>query len=271
MAKASPTSRRALLGALIALAAALLAAATWAVLEAGQADAAKTNVIGKVGGAGQKCSRRSCRVIASVTVYQAESGNKRGVMTAPRDGHIVAYGLDMGTPSKDDREALAKLFPKGGFDGKPTAQLAVLGKRSRGRLKLKRKSNDVNMARFYGEQPRIALKQPMRVSRGDVIGLTTPSWLPVLGGRPSDIWRASQDPKNPNDCGDAQFLREESRPQRKVGSTRRYRCGYKNRILYWAYFVAKRDGDGGGGGAGGNRATVIGEQPADLPSGGVQP
>ncbi|MBA2240326.1 MAG: hypothetical protein H0W09_03640 [Solirubrobacterales bacterium] len=225
----------------------------------------KTKVLGRSSGPARNlCPKGNCRqVIVRVTTYQAQLNGKRGPTKVPRDGHIVAFGMDLGQPSKMSRKSLAR-----DYGGKATAQLAILNKQRKGRLKLLRKSNDVEVERFLNEQPRYALKQPLRVNRGDIVGLTTPTWLPTLGKKDDSIWRASQNPDDPDQCGRTRFLKRESRPHRKLGSTRRYRCGYRNRILYWAYFVAKRDGDGGGGG--GNRATVIGEQPS-LPSGGVKP
>lgn len=279
MARGFLTSHPARLVVAVTAVAALLAAGSLALFESGPADAARVRVLGPLkGGAKNKCgSPKNCRsVIASVTGYQATLDGKRGPMKAPSDGHIVAIGMDLGKPDKAAQRRLARSFSGGPYDGKPTAQAAILRKQSKARVKLIRKGKDVNVKRFLGERPTVAFKQPLRIEKGDVVGLTTPSWLPTLGADRDSIWRASQNPDNPRMCGKAKFLERRSEPQRKVNSTRRYRCAYRpERLLYWAYFVPKRSGDGGGGNGGPNaaqgRMRVLGDEPADLPSGGVRP
>ena len=90
-----------------------------------------------------------------------------------------------------------------------------------------------------------------------VVGLTTQNWASNFAhdGRLTengDKWRASRsrrkcgdDPNKSNKENRADL--RESKPHKKVGTTRTYGCTYdEGRILYKAYFVPARSGDGSG-------------------------
>ncbi|UJA20629.1 hypothetical protein HJD18_10695 [Thermoleophilia bacterium SCSIO 60948] len=273
----------------IALVAGLVLAAIAAVVAfaslGGSADGAKSKVLGKPNAKnGQQCEAKDnrpdnkdpkCFVIVSVTGVQVLADGKRNAFKAPSAGRIVAYGMSLGRPQKELRQELASNYSGGKFDGKATSQLAILEGGKKGRFKLRSKSRDFKAESFLNRDPIVALAKPLRVRKGDFIGLTTPSWLPVLGSESdSQRWRGSQKAESRKDCARTSTLKQ-SKPLRKEGSARRFRCSFGARLLYWAYFEPKGDGDGGGGGN--NKIQTLGAAPAnapaanDLPSGGIAP
>ena len=76
----------------------------------------------------------------------------------------------------------------------------------------------------------------LRVDRGDIVGLTIPTWAPAFAqGLPaSNAWRASREPgrcTNPTDV-------RQGEPQQKVGGRATYGCRYATaRLLYTATVV----------------------------------
>lgn len=271
----------------VAIAAAIALAAIAAIAAfGGSADAGKSKVLGKPkGNTGQQCDAKDnrpdeknpkCFVVVSVTGVQVEADGKRSLFKAPDAGHIVAYGMSLGRPQKELRQELEKDYSGGKFDGKATSQIAVLRSGNKGRFKLIRKSTDFRAQSYLNNDPVVALGKPLRVRKGDFVGLTTPSWLPILGGAGDSRWRGSQKSASRKDCGDKETLTG-SKPLRKDGASRRFICSYDARLLYWAYFQPKRKGDGGDGNGGGGNVRTLGAAPADapaadqLPSGGVAP
>lgn len=199
-----------------------------------------------------KKPQKVCKTMASVTGFQMVAHGKKAPMRVREDGKIVAWSLELSKPSREERSSLSD-----GYDlGEPTAKLAVLKPQKKGKFKLTKQSRRVKLTSVLGTDPIFTLKKPLRVSKGTVIGITTSSWIPNFahdGALTSqgDKWRASRDSDK---CGvrgtpdqiAAQLLA--GKPQRKVGSVRRYGCTYTaSRLLYKAYYVPVK-GKGGKGG-----------------------
>jgi hypothetical protein len=234
----------AVLAALLALAVALVAR------PAEPADAAKAKTIGKTKSTpNPSCPGDPCEAIGSVTGFQQSADGDNGVFKAPSDGHVVAWSTDLSKPDKSQREFFGEFYKDNEFGTDPAARLAILKGKGKSEFKLKSQSPAVPLRSELGNTPVITLNDPLRVKKGDVIGLTIPTWLPNFAVEQArdDYWRASRSPKK---CtGEADI--KDSRPQTEVGSSRRYGCRYTTaRLVYWAYMV--KDGGGGGGGGGGN-------------------
>lgn len=222
-----------------------------AVLVAGlaaSATAERANVLGKTkrspnpACAGQE---GSCFITGQVTGFQRKADGKANLFKASRNGRIVAWTIDLGRPSKPDREAFGEAGGTDEFGGRPTAGIGVLRKRGRGEYKLLRHSPILKVQSFYGEKPTFTLRDPLRIRKGNIVALTTATWLPtfaVAGQGPNDVWVGSRGKKNCNiDEQGLDYFFRHTRPHRKVGSTRKYKCAYDSaRLLYWAHFVPKR-------------------------------
>ena len=194
------------------------------------------------------------QVMGQVTGFQRSAAGKNGLFRVEQRGKIVAWSVDLGKPSKEDREVLNEEGGTERYGQRPTAGLAIIRKESRERYKLLRRSPIVRMSEYYGERPVITLEKPLRVRPDDIVAITTPTWLPNFAVEQSrqDVWVAS---RKSSECeaSDIQEFFAQTNPHLKEGSTRQYGCKYdKARLLYWAYFVPnRRDGGGGGGGGGG--------------------
>ncbi len=234
-----------------ALAAGLLAllAALCAVLVIGAPDragAAKAKAIGETKDTPRpSCPGDPCEAIGSVTGFQQSADGEKGLFKISKDGQIVAWSVQLSKPDKSQRDFFGDFYRDNEFGTSPAARLAVLKPKGKSEFKLKNQSPALSLTPELGNSPVITLNSPIRVKKGDVIGITIPTWLPNFAVEQSrgDYWRASRSPKK---CTDEEDIRD-SRPQTEVGKSRRYGCRYTTaRLLYWAYMV--KDGGGGGGG-----------------------
>ena len=182
---------------------------------------------------GQRLPRASCpencQVIAKVTGYTAQLGTSRNPYRVNRDGKITAWSIRLGKPSADVIDGFDNVF------GAPSqARLAVLelGKKRR-RAQLVAQSPVVNLEAYFGSSPTFALSRPIDVEKGQVLGLTVPTWAPAfaVGLSEDNAWRA---PRDPEDCNNV----ENAAVHDTVGNVRRYRCLYRTaRMIYTATFV----------------------------------
>lgn len=231
-----------------ALALVLVFAAFVALRDAGSADAARAKTIGDTGRTPKpSCPGNTCEAIGSVTGFQQAVDGKKGIFKAPKDGHVVAWSAELSKPDKDQRKFFGDFYRDNEFETAPAARLAILKPKKKSNFKLKSQSPAIALNSELGGSPVITLNDPLRVKKGDVIGLTVPTWLSNFAVNQSrdTYWRASRSPER---CTGNNNIKE-GRPQTEVGSSRRYGCKYTTaRILYWAQMVK----DGGGGGDGGN-------------------
>jgi hypothetical protein len=171
----------------------------------------------------------NCQVIAKVTGYTAQLGDSKNPYRVNRNGTITAFSIALGKPGADVIDGFDNVF------GSPSqARLAILqpGKKKR-RAQLKAQSPVYNLESYFGSTPTFALAKPIKVTKGQVIALTVPTWAPAFAVGLSDdnAWRA---PRSPDDCNNV----EKSAVHGTVGNVRRYRCLYRTaRLLYSATFV----------------------------------
>jgi hypothetical protein len=256
------TSKLALAGGAAAVLAALVALALAAI-----APAESVKTIGGVRGkAPPSCPspkkpgtkpQKVCTPLGSVTGFQMVANKKRAPMRVRQSGRIVAWSVDLGKPSRDER----KLFTEGLELGEPSAKISILKPAGKGKFKLTKQSPRVKLDSVLGTKPIFTLKKPIRVNPGNIVALSTSSWISNLAHNGAltskgDKWRASRDsdlcgddPNKSDEQNNAELLK--GKPQRKVGSVKRYGCTYTTaRILYEAYYVPVK-GKGGKGGNGG--------------------
>ena len=161
----------------------------------------------------------------------------------------MAWSAKLSKPDKTQREFFGDFYRDNEFETSPAARLAILKPKGKSEFKLKKQSPAIELKSELGGTPLVTITHPLKVKKGDVLGLTIPTWLPNFAVEQSreDSWRASRSPKK---CTGEDDIRD-SRPHTEIGETRRYGCRYTTaRLLYWAYFVPT--GGGGNGGGGGN-------------------
>jgi hypothetical protein len=221
------------------LAAALAAACALAVLiplSAGTsvAKVAKTSVIlGQTSSIPDpSCPEKPCQAIGSVTGFQVSNGQTQLPFRVPNDGTIKAWTLTLAQPTNSQRA-----FFNGFFGTPPEARLAIL-RRIPGtnppRYNLRRQGSIKVLSPYLGQTVRFGAN--LRVQRGDIVGLTVPTWAPAfaqdLSGR--DVWRASREPGK---CMNSTDIRQ-GEPQQRVNRRATYGCRYRTaRLLYTATLV----------------------------------
>jgi hypothetical protein len=235
--------------AAVGLFAALVASVV--LLEVGTAGAAKAKVVGKTDKTPNAACPNNCAAIGSVTGFQTKADGKKQPFKIRKDGHIVAWSMDLGKPDKEQKKFFADLFGDDEFGDKASARLAVLKPKGKSKFKLKSQTPAVQTSTELGRNPVYTVNDPLRVKKGDVVGLTVPTWSANFQTQLStgdNAWRASRSPKK---CSDKIEDVRASKPHEQVGASRRFGCEFKgSRVLYWAYMVAS--GGNGGGGGGGN-------------------
>jgi hypothetical protein len=211
---------------------------------AGAADA-KATVIGKTKSTPRpNCptpkgdnvpSDRACQAMGRVTGFQTSADGRRNPFKVRKPGTIVAWSVAISKPDRKERAFFADALSK---SGPPSARLSILKSKGKGRFKLVKQSPVVKLEPLLGNRPVFTLSDPLRVRKGMIVALTTPTWISNLAdyqASNSDQWRASREQSQ---CLNEDDLLKRSRPQQKVGGKRHYDCTYDGaRLLYWAFLA----------------------------------
>lgn len=187
------------------------------------------------------CEDKTCQVLTRVTAFQLKVGNRKNVSRVPRDGSIVAFTLKL--PS-----VISKYYTyfANTYGGSPSARVAVLRYAPRKgttkyRYKLVAQSEKLNLKNYLGSTPSFALEAPLAVKRGDLIAITTDTWIPSFVVRPEDAastWRASR--PSGKCTAKNQDLTNLTTPRmhEKINQIKQYNCGFVGgRLLYHATVV----------------------------------
>lgn len=176
---------------------------------------------------------KSCQAMGRVTGYQLSADGRRNPFKVRRKGTIVAWSVEIARPSRQEQNFFEEELSR---SGPPSARLSVLKPKDGDLFKLVKQSPVVQLSSVLGNRPVFTLADPLRVRKGMIVALTTPSWisnLAVHGAEAGDSWRASREQ---GQCVDEQDLLQRSRPHQKVGGERSYACTYERaRLLYWAF------------------------------------
>lgn len=213
----------------------VLAATLWPGAAGGQGR--KVTVLGQTRDAPRPaCPRSPCEAVGSVSGFQARAGSVAKPFVAPYKGRIVAWSISLSKP----RASQVNFFNQF-YGSPPQARLSVLRQvpdKSPPRYELVRQSPTVTLTPFLGDDVTLALDQPLNIRKGEVVGLTIPTWAPAfaVGLSDSSGWRAS---RKAGKCTRTADIKQ-SRPQQKVGSNKQYGCFYKTaRLLYTATVVRR--------------------------------
>jgi hypothetical protein len=181
--------------------------------------------------AGASCPQ-DCQGIGRVSGYMGRAGGRSNPYTIRRDGKVVAFTITLGRPDQEQTEFFTNLY-----GGPPQVRLSILrkGKTRKTRLthRLLRQSDLFRVDRYFGSSPTFALDEPLDVARGNIVGLTVPTWAPAFGVNlpRSNWWRSS---RRRGDCDNV----SQRAAQQFVGGLRMYGCTYfRARLLYTVTYI----------------------------------
>jgi hypothetical protein len=204
------------------VAGAVLAGLTWAapasarIIEVGSAPPEATPT----------CPSSPCLAVSRTTGYQAKVVDSRAVYVVPAPGKIVAFTIRLGAPTAKQITYFEDNF------GKASAGLAVIkrGERLFGRVVAQ--SPIYQLSDYFGQTVQFPLDRAINVKKGQMIGLTVPTWAPALSTLTDDgsSWRAS---RALNQCDNT----DRQTAQTSVGDLTQYRCLYKARLTYTATLI----------------------------------
>jgi hypothetical protein len=237
----TPTGKR---RAAYALAFAALCAALVTAIAIPSAGASRAKVIGHTKHTPNPACPKSCAAIGKVTGFMTKADGKKRPFRIAEDGTIVAWAIDLGRPSKSDRNFFGDLFHKKKFGTHASGGIGILKRKDDHHYKLVKTSPMVDLQQSLGRKEIITLDKPLRVKKGQVVALTVPTWASAFAvnlNTDKNAWRASRKPSRCNVGRKHLNNVKASRPQKKPRSIRKYGCVYTGtRLLYWAYFVPAR-------------------------------
>ena len=180
------------------------------------------------GPATPSCPGSPCYALGRTTGYQAKVGTNRGLYTVAQDGMLVSWSVTLSTPSAKQVDFFNK-----SLGGEPQAAISVLRMGTKLHARLVAQGDVQKLTPYFGQTVEFALKTPIPVQKGWVIGLTVPTWAPALAaGLGNDTsWRAS---RAKGTCDDSQ-----AQTAQAVNQIGRYYCLYRTaRIMYSARVIA---------------------------------
>jgi hypothetical protein len=171
----------------------------------------------------------NCQAVSRTTGYQAKVGPDRSLYQAPADGRIVAWTVALGKPGPKQTA-----FFNERLGGESQAAIVVLASAKKLVRQVVAKAPVQKLTDYFGTAVQFPLEQSLPVKKGQYIGLTVPSWAPLLQiGLGSDTsWRAS---RAADGCGDT------STQSALVGthSSTAFKCLFRTaRLTYSATFIS---------------------------------
>jgi hypothetical protein len=178
------------------------------------------------------CPELPCQAVGSVTGFQVSTDQSSLPFRVRRDGKVKAWTLTLAQPTSKQRS-----FFNGFFGTPPEARLAIL-RRVPGtnppRYNLRSQGSIHVLSPYLGQTVKFGAS--LRVEKGDIVGLTIPTWAPAFSQNLSakNAWRASREPGK---CTNTTDVRQ-GEPQQEVGQRANYACRYSTaRLLYTATVV----------------------------------
>jgi hypothetical protein len=234
--RASTTSSRR--GRRVAIALGAVAVALIAIAAvAGAAQVEKTTVtLGSTSTTPDpSCPNLPCQAVGSVTGFQVSNGQTKNPFLATTNGTVKSWTLTLAQPTGSQRT-----FFNGFFGTPPEARLAIL-RRIPGtnppRYNLRRQGAVKVLTPYLGQTVKFGAS--LKVEKGDIIGITVPTWAPVFsqGLSANNVWRASREVGS---CTNSTDIRQ-GQPQETVGKRATYGCKYSTaRLLYTATLVEEK-------------------------------
>jgi hypothetical protein len=189
------------------------------------------------------CPGKPCLALTRTTGYQA-SGLRRDPYLVTQAGSLVALTVALGKPSTvtpspttdNPKPVSQETYFEKNF-GQPSVRLTVLTPRKRRRnnfyFRVKAQSELFQVKNYLGQTAQFAFKTSIPVAKGDLVGLSSPTWAPVIASGLSNAttWRAARG----KPCEDT--FKQTAR--QTIGQLAQYACEYKTaRLTYTALEVS---------------------------------
>lgn len=162
-------------------------------------------------------SKANCTIILTETTSIATlSDGIKYPTTVTQPGYIVAYTVGLAQLAKTDITGL-----NARYGGTSQVALTILHPGKQRFYTVTGVSPQQHVTPWFGHVVQFPLTTPLKVNAGDVVGLTVPTWAPVLAiGLPSKQfqYRASR----PTGCTNFSF----QTAQLTIADTAQYRCFY---------------------------------------------
>src|SRR5271170_1665301 len=177
------------------------------------------------------CPTSPCLAVSRTTGFQVKVATNTNLLSAPRNGTIVAWTIMLGKPT-----ATQVKFFNANEGGESEAGIAILAPQPKPNLtyKLIAQSPLVKLQPYFGKTAQFPLETTIPIKKGYVVALTVPSWAPALalGFENTTSWRASR-PKSGCTSTSSQTS------QTVVGSAVQYFCLYHTaRLTYSATLIS---------------------------------
>ena len=172
------------------------------------------------------CPASPCLAVSRTTGYQAKVVDSRAHYVIPANGRIVAFSIRLGAPNKRQIKFFEDNF------GKASAGLAIIRRGERLFGRVAGASPVYQLSDYFGQTVQFPLDRSIKVEKGNIIGLTVPTWAPALSTLTEDgsSWRASRGLKA---CDDT----DRQTAQSAIGALTQYRCLYRARLTYTATLI----------------------------------
>lgn len=197
------------------------------------AMAATPSTISEVGDAGgdvvPSCPAPPCKAIPRTTGYQVKVGDAKGVDVVQADGRIVAWTITLSKPGPKQTA-----FFNQNLGGEAQAQLTILRPGNKLYARVIAQGEAVKLTPYFGQKTTFALQKSIPVKKGNIIGITVPTWAPALSlGQPGTTsWRAS---RGKGECNNF----DTQSAQTSTNNVTRFYCLYRTaRLAYSATVVA---------------------------------
>jgi hypothetical protein len=162
-----------------------------------------------------------CTVVSRTTAEQVQVGSISAPFKIRTPGRIVGWEISLSAPTTAQIDY---------FDthegGASEAAIAVIRQVRALDYRLQSEGPLIDLRPYFGESATFPLSTSIRVTRGDVIALTVPTWVPALdlqaGGKTA--WRAS---RGTGHCSDVTT----ETAQLRVGDIVKYSCIYRTALL----------------------------------------
>src|SRR5271163_4372481 len=177
------------------------------------------------------CPTSPCLAVSRTTGFQVKVSTNTNLLSAPRNGTIVAWTIMLGKPT-----ATQIKFFNANEGGVSEAGIAVLRPQAKPNptYKLIAQSPIVKLQPYFGSTAQFPLATTIPVKKGDVVALTVPSWAPALalGFGKDTSWRAS---RQKSQC----TTTSTQTTQTAIGTAVQYYCLYQTaRLTYSATLIS---------------------------------
>jgi hypothetical protein len=172
----------------------------------------------------------NCQAIAQVTGFQVQLGEAHNPFRVRRSGFVTSFTIRLSKPS-DEQIAYFKQT----YGEQPQIRLAIVRSlHSKKQYRLMKQTQAFDLEQYFGSTPTIALRQPFRVKKEDIIAITVPTWMPAFGHNLSSdqAWRSSH---SGDECV---ATLPPTAAHEEEGTKKTYGCFYRTaRLLYSATFI----------------------------------